>query len=73
MRYVLYVAIFLMLIFHQDLWNWNDATLVFGFFPVGFLYHVVFCFLATVLLFLLVRFDWPGHLEDSSAPPKKDT
>lgn len=64
MQRLLYLAIVVMYLLHQDFWFWDDATLVFGVVPVGFLYHIVYCFAASALLFALTRLAWPSHLEE---------
>ena len=49
---------------HQDVWFWNAARpLVFGFLPVGLFYHAVYSLVVAVLMWALVRFAWPAHLE----------
>ena len=49
---------------HQDVWFWNTARpLVFGFLPVGLFYHAVYSLVVAVLMWALVRFAWPAHLE----------
>jgi hypothetical protein len=50
---------------HQDVWFWRSARpLVFGFLPVGLAYHALYSGLAALVLAILVRHAWPGHLED---------
>ena len=44
----------MLLILHQDVWNWNDATMVLGL-PVGLTYHVGLCVLAAVVFFSLSK------------------
>jgi hypothetical protein len=61
-RKLLYLAIAVLYLLHNDLWFWNDARLVFGL-PVGIAYHVGFCVAASVLLWLLVTYAWPAHLD----------
>jgi hypothetical protein len=49
---------------HQDFWFWRRARpLVFGFMPIGLFYHAAFSVLAALLMWLLVKFAWPSHLE----------
>ena len=49
---------------HQDFWFWNAARpLVFGFLPVGLFYHAVYSLAVAGLMWSLVRFAWPDHLE----------
>jgi hypothetical protein len=54
---------------HQDVWNWREARpLVFGFLPVGLAYHVAYSVAASVLLWALVKWAWPTHLEEDDRP-----
>lgn len=53
---------------HQDFWFWRSATpLVFGIFPIGLFYHVMYMLVTAVVLWGLVKTCWPSHLEDGSA------
>ncbi len=57
---------------HQDFWFWREARpLVFGFLPVGLFYHVAYTAASSVLLWLLVRWHWPAHLEGQPEAPRK--
>jgi hypothetical protein len=50
---------------HQDVWFWRQARpLAFGFLPIGLVYHMVYSVAASALLWALVRWAWPSHLED---------
>jgi uncharacterized protein DUF3311 len=60
---IIVVAAFYVL--HQDVWFWREARpLVFGFLPIGLAYHAAYTIACSVLLWLLVRWSWPDHLED---------
>ena len=49
---------------HQDFWFWRTAEpLVFGFLPVGLFYHTCYSVAAAALMWLLVKYAWPSHLE----------
>ena len=61
-RGLLYAVLALLLILHNDLWLWDDPSLVLGL-PVGLVYHIAFAIAASILMFLLVRFAWPSWLE----------
>jgi hypothetical protein len=65
MKKILLVAAALLLyVLHQDFWNWRTAyPLVFGFVPIGLFYQGCFSVASALLMWLLVRFAWPGHLE----------
>jgi hypothetical protein len=63
-RTLLVLAVIVVYVLHQDFWNWRTAyPLVFGFVPIGLFYQGCFSVLAALLMWLLVKFAWPGHLE----------
>jgi hypothetical protein len=56
-------------VLHQDLWFWNAARpLVFGVLPIGLFYHVAYTVVTSLLLWMLVRTMWPGHLDSERYP-----
>ena len=59
---LLYAALVVLYLLHNDLWLWNDASLVFGH-PVGLAYHIGFAFATSIVLTLLVIYAWPEHLD----------
>ena len=62
LRRLLYAALLLAFLLHNDLWLWHDARMLAGL-PVGLTYHIGFCLAASLLMWLLVRFAWPENLE----------
>ncbi len=60
---LVYLALLLLAVLHQDFWLWNDPTLLFGFLPVGLAYHVLFSVVAAVLWFLALNYAWPSDVE----------
>ncbi len=61
------IAILLLIILHQDFWNWNTARpLIFGFLPIGLFYHVCFTAVVSLLMWLMVKSLWPAHLEEEA-------
>jgi nitric oxide reductase large subunit len=60
---ILYVVIVIVYLLHNDLWFWDNPTLVMGI-PVGLFYHLLYCFIASILLFLLIKFAWPKFVEE---------
>lgn len=62
-RILLIVAVVVLYILHQDFWFWRTPRLIFGFVPVGLFYHACFSVAASLLMWLLVKFAWPSHLE----------
>jgi hypothetical protein len=66
-RWLLVLAVAVLYVLHQDIWFWRTARpLVFGFLPVGLAYQAAFSIAASGVLWLLVRFAWPQHLEDAA-------
>jgi hypothetical protein len=69
--FLLSLLVLLVYVLHQDFWNWRQAhPLIFGFLPIGLAYQAAYSVLASILMAILVRFAWPGHLEtedDASA------
>ena len=63
-RILLLVAVVALYALHQDFWFWRTAhPLVFGFVPIGLFYQACYTIVAALLLWLLVKFAWPSHLE----------
>ena len=59
------IVIAALYVLHQDVWFWREARpLVFGFLPIGLAYHAAYTIACSALLWLLVRWHWPAHLED---------
>jgi hypothetical protein len=65
MKWLLTLMVVLVYLLHQDLWFWHDRTLVLGFLPIGLAYHAAYSILAAIMMAVLVRFAWPGYLEDA--------
>ena len=63
-RTLLVIVVLALYILHQDVWFWRTARpLVFGFIPIGLFYHACFSVAASLLMWLLVKYAWPAHLE----------
>jgi hypothetical protein len=70
MKWVLFTLTVILIVLHQDWWNWDKIDpRLFGFMPIGLWYHAAFCVAASVLLALFVAFTWPSHLEDVERDP----
>jgi hypothetical protein len=64
-RWLLAALVVAFYVLHQDFWLWSAAEpLYFGLFPPGLLYHIVYSIAAAGLMWLLVHYGWPSHLED---------
>ncbi len=69
--HTIWLLVALLFILHQDFWLWSDRTLVFGFMPVGLLYHAGFSVAAALVWLLAVKFAWPKTIEDWATDEKR--
>ena len=58
--WIIFVALFVL---HQDVWFWDNQSLVFGFMPIGLAYHAAFSLAAALLWTAAVKFAWPSEIE----------
>ena len=66
MKYVVWGLVVLLIILHQDVWLWENGTLVGGFMPITLLYHACISLAAGFTWFLATKFAWPTVMDDSS-------
>mgnify|MGYP001814314139 CR=1 FL=1 len=66
MKTFVWVLVVLLVVLHQDVWNWDDQTLVLGFMPITLFYHACLSMAAGVVWFLACQFAWPSG---RTAPP----
>ena len=59
MNKVVWGIVVLLIVLHQDLWFWEDGTLVGGVMPVGLFYHACLSIAAAATWFLATKFAWP--------------
>ena len=70
-RVLLVLMVIAVYALHQDFWNWTSTEKI-GFLPIGLAYHAGYSILCAVMMFILVKFAWPEHLEvEESALPEK--
>ena len=63
-KLLLALAVAALYVLHQDVWNWRVARpFAFGAVPFGLFYHACFSAAASLVMWLLVKFAWPSHLE----------
>lgn len=63
MKYVIWTLVVLLIILHQDNWNWTKPDLVFGFIPIGLAWHAGISISASIVWYLATVFIWPNELE----------
>ena len=64
MRKLIWLLVVLLIISHQDFWNWEDERLVLEFMPIGLFYHVCISIAAAVVWLLACTFAWPKGIDD---------
>lgn len=62
MKQLIALFILILLVAHQDYWNWDNANLWFGFLPVGLGYHIGISLAAALLWIVAVTWAWPGSV-----------
>ncbi len=60
-KYLVVVLVILLVILHQDYWQWEDSTLVFGLLPWTLVYHMGLSLSAAAVWWLTVQFCWPEN------------
>lgn len=66
MKAFVYILVVVLLIGHNDYWNWHRAEpLVFGFIPVGLAYHASISLAAGLVWFMATRFCWPPEVDET--------
>lgn len=72
MKYLTWSLVALLLILHQDYWQWDNGTLDFGFLPRALTYHVVISIAAAAVWLLATKFCWPEGLEQEGKDAKQE-
>ncbi len=64
MKVIVYTALLLLVVLHQDFWFWGrHEPLVFGFLPPSLAWHAGISLWAGVLWACAVRFCWPANVD----------
>jgi len=67
LKYGIWILIGLLLLLHQDYWQWSETTLDFGFLPRGLSFHVGVSLAAGVAWWLATVFCWPIDEDERSS------
>ena len=71
MKYAVWIAVLVLVVLHQDVWNWENKTLVFGFIPIGLFYHACISIGATIVWFCAIKFAWPVDVDFEEEPSQE--
>ena len=63
MKYALYLFVVVLVVAHQDIFNWGDSRLVLGCLPVGFAYHVAYTLVTALMWALAIKVAWPADVD----------
>lgn len=63
---LLYAALLLLYVLHNDLWWWDDPQRVLGL-PIGLTFHIGLCLASALVMGLLSRYAWPSDLDVDDA------
>lgn len=74
MRFFIYGLLLLLIVAHQDFWNWRRIEpLVFGFIPIGLAHHIAISIGAVILWTLAARFMWVEDAETLDSQPADES
>ena len=62
---LLTLAVITLLVLRHDYWNWHEVKPI-GFLPIGLWWHILVTLFSSVVMWLLVTFAWPAHLEEEA-------
>ncbi|MEE3370155.1 MAG: DUF3311 domain-containing protein [Planctomycetota bacterium] len=65
MKPAVWIFVGLLLLLHQDYWQWDNQQLLFGAFPYALMYHMGISLTAAIGWLLATRFWWPENLDHS--------
>ena len=63
MKPAVWIFVGLLLLLHQDYWQWDNKQLVFGTFPYALIYHMGISAAAALGWLMATRFCWPADLD----------
>ncbi len=73
MKYVVPCLIVALIFLHQDYWQWNDATLDFGFIPRALTYHATISVAAAIAWAMAVHWCWPNEVAGGKVGANEET
>ncbi len=63
MKLLLGIFVVVLIVLHQDFWQWDNAELVWGFMPYALLYHMGISLAASAMWLWATRYVWPPDEE----------
>jgi hypothetical protein len=62
---VLTLAVITLVVLRHDFWNWHAVKPI-AFLPIGLWWQIGVTLLSSLVMWLLVTFAWPAHLEEEA-------
>ena len=69
MKLVIWILVAALIIAHHDFWNWEDDQILFGFMPIGLVYHVGISIAAALVWAFACTFAWPKSVDEFDELP----
>ena len=66
-----WLVLIVLILLHHDWWFWSDATLLFGFLPIGLAYHIGISLAAGTLWAVAVFYAMPEVFEADTEEVRK--
>lgn len=70
MRLIVWILVLLLILAHQDTWNWSDDRLVLGM-PIGLTYHIGLSIATSLVWAFVCYFAWPKDLDEIDEQAKQ--
>ncbi len=70
-KWIVFCLVVLLVILHQDVWNWDKKEPVFGFMPVALLWHACISIGASLTWFIATKVAWPDFDEEIAASARQ--
>ena len=67
----IWAVVVLLIILHQDNWNWENDNAVFGIIPIGLFYHLCISIAASITWYVATRVAWPETFVEQVAAPSE--
>ncbi len=69
MKYVVWTLLAILVVLHQDYWQWDNATLVWGFLPHTLAWHAGISIGCAIVWAMAVFFCWPKDVDLAPTGP----
>jgi len=68
MKLLIWILVAALIVAHHDFWNWDSDQILFGFMPIGLVYHVGISIAAALVWAFACTFAWPQGVDQFDDP-----